>query len=64
MRGWGKGRHLRASWLEHPNHESAANTPKVAISATPSAHELRRTNLRKRTAVSPGGGNQGGQEWG
>ncbi len=58
------GRQVHASPADHPEHESAASTTRVATSATPSAHELRRTNLRKRTAVRTGGGNQGGQEWG
>ena len=58
------GHRLRAGRPEHPSHESAASLPSVATSATPSAHELRRTNLRKRTGVRTGGGNQGGQEWG
>ena len=48
------GHHLRAGRPEHPSHESAASLPSVATSATPFAHELRRTNLRKRTTVSPG----------
>ena len=56
------GRQVHASQTDHPEHESAASTTHVATSAAPSAHELRRTNLRKRTAVRTGGGNQGGQE--
>ena len=56
------GRQVHASQTDHPEHESAASTTRLATSATPSAHELRRTNLRKRTGVRTGGGNQGGQE--
>ena len=56
------GRQVHASQTDHPEHESAASTTRVATSAAPSAHELRRTNLRKRTGVRTGGGNQGGQE--
>ena len=60
------GRHLRASRPAHPGHESAASTTHVASPAAPSARQLRRTNLRKRTAVSPADGNQTGRErgWG
>ena len=62
--GLGRGAPGHASQTDHPEHESAASTTRVATSAAPSAHELRRTNLRKRTAVRTGGGNQGEQEWG
>ena len=58
------GRQVHASQTDHPEHESAASTTRVATSATPSADELRRTNLRKRATVSPGGSNQGGRERG
>ena len=58
------GHHLRAGRPEHPSHESAASLPSVATSAAPSATGCARTNLRKHTAVSPGGGNQGGHKVG
>ena len=58
------GHHLRAGRPEHPSHESAASLPSVAPSAAPSATGCARTNLRKHTAVSPGGGNQGGHKVG
>ena len=58
------GHHLRAGRPEHPSHKSAASLPSVAPSAAPSATGCARTNLRKHTAVSPGGGNHGGWELG
>ena len=53
--GWGRGRQVHASQADHPEHESAASTTRVATSATPSAHELRRTKLRKRYRSQPWG---------
>ena len=48
------GRQVHASQTDHPEHESAASTTRVATSATPSTYELRRTKLRKRTQSALG----------